>query len=164
MLLPQPTGGAMPAVSEPTRRFVISPDEPLYREAIARELYFWSHKRVMTDKERVSYPASHPLILAYLNTLFTGSPERDWLDYVVSEFRPRGRAASLGSGIGFYERRLLGEGDIEEIDLFEICPANLERAKTRLQIPGRQVGYYDVDLNFAELPSERYDLIISRFF
>lgn len=149
---------------KPKARFVISPDEPLYREAIARELYFWSHKRVMTDKERVTYPASHPLVVAYLNTLFSGSPETDWLDYVIARFHPQGRAASLGSGIGFYERRLLAQCDIEEIDLFELCPANLERSRTRLEIPGRRVGYHDVDLNFAELPRRTYDLIISRFF
>ena len=148
----------------PKHRFVISPDEPLYRNAIARELYFWSHKRVMTDKERVSYPALHPLVVAYLNTLFSGSPDCDWLDLVIAKFHPNGRAASLGSGIGFYERRLLAECDIKEIDLFELCPANLDRARSRLEIPGRRVGYYDVDLNFAELPPKTYDLIISRFF
>jgi len=155
MIAPQPVSTRKP-------QFVISPDEALYREAIARELYFWSHKRVMTDKERVSYPASHPLVVAYLNTLFSGNAENDWLDHVIAKFQPKGRAASLGSGIGFYERRLLSECAIDEIDLYELCPANLDRARTRLE--GRSVGYYDVDLNFAELPAGTYDLIISRFF
>jgi SAM-dependent methyltransferase len=155
MSVAQPTTTAKP-------QYVISPNEPLYREAIARELDFWSHVRVMTDKERVSYPSSHPLVVTYLNTLFSGNAEHDWLDYVIAKFHPKGRAASLGSGIGFYERRLLAECAIDEIDLYELCPANLDRARTRLE--GRSVGYHDVDLNFAELPVGAYDLIISRFF
>ena len=101
-------------------RFVVAPDEPLYREAIGRELWFWSHRRVMSDRERVSYPTSHPLVAAYLNTLVSGAPERDWLDHVVDTFQPGGRMASLGSGIGFYERRFLAAAPVEAIDLYEL--------------------------------------------
>ncbi len=145
-------------------RWAIPPYHPIYEQAIARELNFWSYRRVMTDRERITYPVSHPLVTSYLNTLISGSPDVDWIDHILGKFKPKGRAASLGGGIGFYERRLLLGSQLSELDLYELCPANLDRASTRLDIPGRLVSYRSVDLNFAELPENHYDLIISRFF
>lgn len=144
--------------------FIISPENPIYQEAISRELYFWSHKRVMDDKERVSYPTSHPLVSSYLNSLITGSSNQDWIDLLTSRFSPSGCAASLGSGIGFFESRLLQKNAIEQIDLYELCPENLKRARERLKPLDCKISYFDVDLNFAELPPTSYDLILSRFF
>lgn len=142
--------------------FAVAPEHPVYRRAIARELRFWSQRQGATRGLR--HPSFHPGVLPYLNYVISGNAGRDWVDHVIERFRPSGRAASLGSGAAYYERRLIAESKIERLDLFELCPANLVRAKANVDIGGARIGFYDVDLNFAELPSSSYELIISRFF
>lgn len=143
---------------------IIRRGDLIYERALKRELEFWSHRRIMSDHERVNHPSNHFIIQRYLNEVTSGDPYEDWLDYVVRTLRPRGRAASLGSGIGFYERRLLEESDIESMDLYELCPVNLGRSHDRLAHCRATINYVDSDLNFPQFPENAYDLILARFF
>ena len=143
---------------------IVESENPVYQAALRRELEFWSYRRVMSNDERVSHPSFHPLIVSYLNRIMSGDDDYNWLDWLLDSARLSGCVASLGSGIGYYEERILKESKIDQIDLYELCPENNNRARDRLFRFGAKVEYHNQDLNFPNLKKNTYSLILSRFF
>ncbi|MGH3671226.1 MAG: hypothetical protein ACRDSH_11405 [Pseudonocardiaceae bacterium] len=58
----------------------------------------------------------------------------------MQKYCPCGRFASLGSGIGFYERQIIEAAKVDSFDLFELCPANLHRSHDQLDGPASSCG------------------------
>ena len=76
---------------------VINKDNDIYQQALSRGSHFWSYVRVMTDKERVSYPSNHPKIKRYLNQLISENADQDWVGYINMKVCPAGTMCSLGN-------------------------------------------------------------------
>lgn len=101
------------------------------------------------------------------NRLYTGDPERSWLDDLAAR-GPFRRAAVLGCDEAGYEAAWLRKNASEELDVYELSPgvirkvrAGLGTLRFRAGLPPLRARFHRADLNFARLPRRRYDVIWS---
>jgi SAM-dependent methyltransferase len=142
-----------------TNAHKVSPGHPLYRRAVAREAKWWG--RVELERRRRT-PREHPLIAAYENRCATGDDRTSWMDLVGERFGQFAHACSLGSGIGVVEERLLRDGVFARLDVFELSGEAIGKLRARLaeSALGARVTLCECDLNFVQLPPERYDAVL----
>jgi len=128
-----------------------------YRDALAAEIAagrdldadFYSKCRI-----------NHPLILAYKARILGGrrycKEYADWTTFLIEKYGQKRDCLSLGSGIGRVERFLIENGFTEKFDTIELNPY-MNRVASGVQ---PRINVQSEDLNFVQLPQERYDFIL----
>jgi ubiquinone/menaquinone biosynthesis C-methylase UbiE len=97
----------------------------------------------------------------FVNEAYTGDASRSWLDDLVSR-GPFDQAASLGCDEGGYEREWLNKGGSRTLDVYELSPVIMRDVRRGLgRALRRRARFHQVDLNFARLPRDRYDVVWS---
>lgn len=127
-----------------------------YAEAMRFEISSSSHQDLQ-DLEQL--PINHPEILKYKNKLLGGA-QATW-DYpgwtrFLTDYGPRRRCLSLGSGHGRVEKFLIQLGFTEGFETIELSPHANEKARKMEQ----RITTLEGDLNFLQLEPKAYDFIL----
>jgi len=138
----------------------VTEDDPEYRHQAAAEAEYWQrvHPLGLEAAERTvgDGPVEH-----YVNARFTGDPHTEWTRTLAGwgAFR---RVLMLGVSSPKRETNVLETNPELRLTLMDLSAAALERHAGMLgqRFEGR-VATATADLNFVELPEERYDVIIS---
>ncbi len=140
-------------------RYRVPPGNPFYRRAVAREAKWWGRSELA---QRRRAPREHPLIVAYGNRCVSGCERTSWEQVVRARYGELRQACSLGAGIGYVEEGLLEGGLFERLDVYELSQQASEKFRARLVAKGLdgRVGLHQSDVNFAQLPGERYDAVL----
>jgi SAM-dependent methyltransferase len=143
------------AGQEPEDVFHVARDER-YLEQLRAEEDFWD--RCPDPFTRAS---ALPRIRLYENERLTGDPERQWFE-VISEYGPFTSGCILGAGPGEVETELLRRNPELRLTVYDISGDSLKRLEDSLSpdVAGR-VEARKEDLNFATLPAETYDLVVT---
>lgn len=80
----------------------------------------------------------------------------DWLDAFISDYGPRKKCLSLGSGLGRVESYLIERGFTTSIDAIEVCAD----VNSDARINEKGVDFTPGDLNFVNIEPDTYDFII----
>jgi SAM-dependent methyltransferase len=131
-------------------------DDPEYRRLLDAEGRFWASTPLTTVQQDALVPAD---LQRYFNECHTGSPDVSWFDDLVMR-GPFERAAMLGATAGHYERRWFEQGGGASLDVFDISPDILEKSRANALASAHLVTRA-VDLNFAELPVGRYQVVFA---
>jgi SAM-dependent methyltransferase len=127
-----------------------------YLRLVREEAEFWD--RHLEDVFPLHAP---PKLQAYYNERFTGDQGTDWHEVIPKhgEFR---RGCALGCGFESTERQILAQNPSLHLTFYDISGEALGRRLRQFQseFPGR-VDTRQEDLNFALLPENAYDLIVS---
>jgi SAM-dependent methyltransferase len=124
------------------------------------------HRRLIADEERYWARADFNAFFARSieatremgNRALTGRPDRDWLDDLAAR-GPFGRAALLGHEPGLEQRWMSRQPGTSALDVYELSPAVIARARSLDGSLGARVRYLPTDLNFVRLPEAAYDVI-----
>jgi len=112
----------------------------------------------------VTSPRSSPTASAgcapYHNRELTGDPARSWVADLATR-RPFRDVAVLTCDDARWDREWLERDPDAHLQVYELSPHVTRRVARQLGPLARRVRFEHVDLNFAELPVERYDLIWS---
>jgi SAM-dependent methyltransferase len=105
-----------------------------------------------------SYWNDFPLVKSYINTRITGSPDKDWIDFCITNGY-LGRALILNCGNGWVERELIDRGMVSSCLAIDISPTLVAQA---IQERGsRDVEYLCQDINNYDFPKYEFDLVIN---
>lgn len=105
-----------------------------------------------------SYWNNFPLVKSYINTRITGSPDKDWIDFCITN-KYLGRALILNCGNGWVERELIDRGMVSSCLAIDISPNLIAQA---IQERGsRDIGYLCQDINVYDFPKNDFDLVIN---
>jgi SAM-dependent methyltransferase len=141
---------------EPVDLYHTARDED-YLRLVREETEFWDRH---TESPFAS-PAA-PKLQAYYNERFTGDQGTEWHEVIpkYGEFR---RGCVLGCGYERIEREILAQNPSVHLTFYDISGEMLARRLRQFQseFPGR-VDTRQEDLNFALLPENAYDLILSQ--
>jgi SAM-dependent methyltransferase len=150
-----------PRRSWPVRRppneggFVVQPDDVVYPYRAAIERFFWGLAGFGGTIVK-SGPAGGRMA----NAAYTGDPERSWLDDLLAR-GPFRDAAVLGCDEDRHDAEWLRRGGSPRLDVYELSPPVIRRVRDRLGPLRKRVRFIEADLNFAELPEQRYEIIWS---
>ena len=140
---------------EPADLYHTARDED-YLRVVREEADFWDR-----HPEEVFPVSGPPKLQAYYDERFTGDPRTDWHEIIprYGQFR---RGCALGCGSERVERQILAQNPSLHLTFYDISRAALSRRLSHFQseFPGR-VDIRQEDLNFALLPENAYDLIVS---
>jgi SAM-dependent methyltransferase len=146
---------------DPKSLWRVRPDSADYLVTAAAEAEYWARPHPcglegMEDRREPPGPSDR-----HRNACYTGDPEREWQD-TVRDYGRFERGLVLGTSMLKVEREILATNPSLHLTFLDISPGTLARRADVLggRYPGRvatQVG----DLNFVELPRERYDVILS---
>jgi SAM-dependent methyltransferase len=129
-------------------RLVLTPvlaQSAIYQQTLRDEITIGESASIADLKTR---RIEHPAVLAYKSSAATGvvTPNYEsWLDPLLDRIGPRHHALSLGSGRGRVERHWVETGRVTRFDSLDVYTHE---------------GSSVQDLNFAQLPKNRYDLIL----
>jgi SAM-dependent methyltransferase len=123
-------------------------------------------QRLMADEERYWASADSNAFFARAieatremsNRLITGHPDRDWLDDLAG-CGPFDHAALLGYDPGLERRWIRALPGTAALDVYELSPTVIARARSRTGDLGPRVRFLPTDLNFVRLPEAAYDVI-----
>ena len=105
-----------------------------------------------------SYWNDFPLVKSYMNTRITGSPDKDWIDFCITN-KYLGRALILNCGNGWAERELIDRGMVSSCLAIDISPTLVAQA---IQERGsRDIEYLCQDINVYDIPKNDFDLVIN---
>ena len=105
-----------------------------------------------------SYWNDFPLVKSYMNTRITGSPDKDWIDFCITN-KCLGRALILNCGNGWVERELIDRGMVSSCLAIDISPTLVAQA---IQERGsRDIEYLCQDINVFNFPKNQFDLVIN---
>ena len=105
-----------------------------------------------------SYWNDFPLVKSYINTRITGSPDKDWIDFCITN-KYLGRALILNCGNGWVERELIDRGMVSSCLAIDISPTLVAQA---IQERGsRDIEYLCQDINVYDFPKNDFDLVIN---
>lgn len=140
----------------PKDKFHVSKDDEEYIQMLREEEEFWD-ARIDTPLAREPLPA----VQRYRNERYTGDPEKLWYQTIGDEGEFTDGCV-FGAGPGKLEEHLLRRHPRLCLTIFDISSDALSRLQKRLdeQYPGR-VETRRQDLNFIELPADRYDLLVA---
>lgn len=143
------------AGQDPEDVFHVARDEQ-YLEQLRAETDFWDQ---FPDPLTRAIPL--PRIRRYENERLTGDPERQWFE-VISDYGPFTSGCILGAGPGEVETELLLRNPELHLTVYDISGDSLQRLEDSLSpdVAGR-VETRKEDLNFATLPAETYDLVVT---
>lgn len=134
--------------------------DPEYQRLAAREAAFWEHPPPYSLEQIERLFADGPFE-RYLNTRYTGDPERPWWN-TVADAGPFRRGIVLGTSAITLESEILASNPGLHLTFVDISPGAVARREAELgaRYPGR-VATLVADLNFLELPAREYDLVVS---
>ena len=140
---------------EPADLFHTARDED-YLRLVRAEADFWDR-----HPEEVFPVSGPPKLQAYYNERFTGDPRIDWHE-IIPRYGQFQRGCALGCGSERVERQILAQNPSLHLTFYDISGEALSRRLSHFQseFPGR-VDIRQEDLNFAVLPENAYDLIVS---
>lgn len=135
--------------------FAVQPDDLTYPYKVAGECAHWAK----SDFEGGWFPRS-AVAQRLLNQGHTGDPDRTWLDDLLAR-GPFGDAAVLGCDEERCDRVWLERGGSRTLDVYDLSPEVIATVRRRLGPLAARTRFVHSDLNFAELPAARYDVIWS---
>ncbi len=140
--------------------FKVERGDEIYTKALEREAKTWGEELSVETRRR--RPRYHPIVQRYQNSLITGSPNMSWMEFIKRRYGEFRRACSLGVGVGFIEEKLLDLDLFEELEIIELSSQALDKFKSRLTGKAyfERISFRQADLNFVELPGERYDFVL----
>lgn len=147
-------------IAPPQPPLRVHPGDPAYEAMAQAEAAFWAEPHAF-GIEAESGRAAPSIVDRYTNTRFTGDPSRPWHDDIARHgfFR---RGLSLGASGIEQDARILETNPALHLTICDISAEALARwhASLGARFPGR-VTTQQADLNFADLPPNSYDLIVS---
>lgn len=135
--------------------FAVQPNDLVYPRRARGEAAFWD---LATFAGTLFRPGA--VGTQWANTTYTGDPARSWLDDLIAR-GPFRDAALLGCDEDGHDVEWLRQGGSERLDVYDLSPHAIRKVRARLGPLAKRVRFVQVDLNFAELPAERYDVIWS---
>ena len=135
--------------------FAVQPDDVTYPYKVAGECAHWA-KSEFEGGQFLRGAVAQRL----LNEAHTGQPDRTWLDDLLAR-GPFGDAAVLGCDEERFDRRWLERGGSRTLDVYDLSAEVIGTVRRRLGPLAARVRFVQTDLNFAELPAARYDVIWS---
>jgi SAM-dependent methyltransferase len=138
----------------------VRPDDPEYLHTAAAEAAYWqnAHPLGLEEVQKQYRDGPHE---RYVNERFTGDARTHWSETIVrwGTFR---RGLVLGTSSLRWESRILETNPGLALLFLDVSQGAVERRLTTLgrRFPGR-VAIATADLNFAELPAQTYDLVVS---
>jgi SAM-dependent methyltransferase len=137
----------------PADELRVRPTNPIHRRLIADEERYWASADFNAFFAR-AIDANREMT----NRALTGHPGRDWLDDLAAR-GPFACAAALGDDPGLDRRWLDAQPTTSTLDVYELSPAVIARARSRNADLGSRVRFLPTDLNFVRLPEAAYDVI-----
>ena len=136
--------------------FHVSPDDEKYVRMLREEEEFWD-----THIETLLTKTPAPAVQSYLNERLTGDADKLWYQ-TIGDRDDFTKGCVFGAGPGQVEEHLLERHPQLHLTIFDISGKALSRLQERLdeQFPGRAETRHQ-DLNFVELPTETYDLLVA---
>jgi SAM-dependent methyltransferase len=138
----------------------VAADDPEYRRQAAAEAAFWERVHPLGLEASEDRYVDGP-VERYVNERFTGDRSTDWVATIPrwGTFR---NGLFLGASSPSRERRVLETNPHVRMTLVDISPGAVERRVAALASRfGDRIAPATLDLNFLELPAERYDLVVS---
>jgi SAM-dependent methyltransferase len=128
-----------------------------YLRRVSAEAEHWDLR-----PEDVFPPETVPKLQAYYNERFTGDCDSQWYE-VIPKYGEFTHGCALGCGPQALERRVLALNPSLHLTFYDISGVALSQRLRQLgsEFPGR-VEIRQEDLNFALLPENAYDFIISQ--
>lgn len=144
----------------------VEPNYTITREQALRKSYIRALRDeifggVLSSEDALSsLRINQPSILTYKKRIIgQGGPVKeyaDWADFLVTDFGPRKRCLSLGSGIGRMEKYLVNAGFTERMETIELCAD----ANESIRLKDSRIDTQPGDLNFLELRPNSYDFLL----
>ena len=146
----------MTASQAPIDVYHVQADDPEYAQMLRDETEYWDSR-----EETLLSATTSPNVQAYRNERFTGDASKRWFETTGNE-GAFSRGCIFGAGPGHVEEALLKQHPSLHLTVFDISGEALARLKRRLndQFAGR-VETQQLDLNFVDLPSGSYDLVVA---
>lgn len=140
--------------------FRIQPNDPQYLIDAAGEAAFFDKPTPFSTRLAIAFPTEAPFE-AYNNSRLTGDPNARWFE-VIQHHGPVRRALFYGVMDTEIEARILELNPQMHATFADISEGSLQRRRDEFgaRFPGR-IETLVADLNFAELPAQQYDAIIS---
>jgi SAM-dependent methyltransferase len=145
---------------DPASLLRVAADSPEYRRLAAAEAEFWQRPHPLGMEGLESTHREGP-VDRHTNARFTGDPNLHWYD-VVHRHGPFRRGLMLGTSLLRLESAILETNPGLHLTFLDISAGPLQRRLDILgaRFPGR-VDIATADLNFAELPPDTYDVVLS---
>ena len=138
----------------------VTADDPEYLRQAAAEAAFWEQVHPLGLEAGEDLYVEGP-VEQYVNERFTGDHVTDWVA-TIPRWGTFTRGLLLGASSPKREQRVLETNPRVRMTLVDISPGAVERRVGALAARfGDRISPATGDLNFLELPSERYDLIVS---
>lgn len=137
-------------------------DRDEYAKLAERESDHWA-KLAEIGEQGLSWLHS-PTIEEFVNWRVSGDPKMNWFGWVVGKFSPGrtpGPGISLGCNDGFFDRQIMRAKLCTEFDGFDISRAAVKEAEGEARKEGLAIRYHRADLNFVELPEDRYMMAVA---
>ncbi len=142
-----------PKTSWPVDEYRTRLTNPVYRRMIREERAYWDRIDLgpyFAEKLRVLRPV--------LNKALTGDAKRSWVVDLAAR-GPFRHAAMLGIDDLPWAAEWLEAGGSERLDVYDLSPDQIDRARRRLGPLASRVRFVETDLNFATLPAGAYDAV-----
>lgn len=146
----------------PHPRMLVDRNDPAYRAQAEAEAAFWANPPF----NAAIFEAGHiGALKRFIDESYTDDPQLSWMEDLIRR-GPFRRAAVMGSTEGSRESAWLEGGGSRHLDVYDISPAVLAKARARMgrrlwrvTLPSWRARFRRADLNFVALPKERYDVI-----
>jgi SAM-dependent methyltransferase len=135
--------------------FTVQPEDVVYPHRASAEAWYWNFAGF-----RGSFIRPGPVGVSMANRVYTGDAGRTWLQDLIAR-GPFRDAAVLGCDEEQFEKTWLRDGGSERLDVYELSPWVIRKVRSGLEGWRKQARFIRADLNFAELPEARYDVIWS---
>jgi SAM-dependent methyltransferase len=139
-------------------------DEKDYNRLAELESKHWENiqfngENILKDQKVLLQWANHPVVKIYTDICQTGEPGKDWLHFLLNNFKRFRYGCSIGCGSGWAEQILIDNGVIEKMDGYDISEGAVAEARKTNRYPQRL--YFNViDCNKIELEAGKYDFIL----
>jgi hypothetical protein len=127
--------------------FIIDQANSFYKRALKREIGNWQN----FEQENFIFEEFHKIDFIFNSKNFSFNKNKDWVDFFAG-LGPFKNALILGGNNTNLEKYLLGIKNVENIENLDIIFRNDSSSQTTRFS----------DLNFIELPENKYDLIIAK--
>jgi SAM-dependent methyltransferase len=135
--------------------YIVEKNSKIYQRALQREMDVWrnSAERIKSGGKKEANMAKisgpNTVLLRYDNSKIgiESASEYCWVDFITKKFKRVDKALSLGTGSGRYEKAFIERGFVKKFDTFDIIQKNPLDSEIN-------------DLNFIDLPGNKYDFIL----
>jgi SAM-dependent methyltransferase len=138
----------------------VTGDDPEYRRLAAAEAAYWQaiHPLGLEAAENILVDGQ---VERYVNHRFTGDPRTDWTT-TIARWGVFDRGLMLGISSPRRETTVLATNPSLHLTLMDMSSGAVERhARMLAERFEERITTATADLNFVELPEERYDVIVS---